>query len=401
MCDGAPVEPPVARTPRGAAEASDAEGVALRASHRPRAAGAPDGQPPFFSIVMPCYGVEAYIAQALECILAQTEASWELIVVDDATPDRAASIAQALADRDGRVRVVRHERNEGLAQARNTGLACARGRYVWICDPDDTYEPDLLARARAALEATPADVCLFGYCEQYFDESGAFMYRNDLPLEAGTYPRPEDWHGLVLGWEASTHFGYAWNKMYRRELVCAESLGYETVRLIEDVLFNARFFASASSLVVLGGTPYRYAKRQGSSLTNANAYGAREYFDLHVRRVSTLRGLLASWGVLDEGARGLLGGLYGRYVLSALERACYPREGLSHADRIAWCREVLGAELSQALLPGARGQGSRALRIGLAVLKTGSPALCTAFARLIYLVHAKAYGAFTRLRSGR
>lgn len=380
-------------TPRQAAAASKGTSVPQAPS------GA--GQAPFFSVIMPCYGVEPYIGEAIGCILAQTEGSWELIVVDDATPDRAALIAQGFADRDGRVRVVRHERNEGLSQARNTGLACARGRYVWICDPDDTYEPDLLARARAVLEPTGADACLFGYCERYFDEAGAFMYRNDLPLEAGSYLSPEDWHGRVIGWESSTHFGYAWNKMYRRELVQAQSLSFETVRLIEDVLFNAHFFACARSVAVLGGTPYHYAKRRGSSLTNANAYGAREYFGLHVRRVATLCDLLGSWGVLDDAARGVLGGLYGRYVLSALERACYPSEGLRHADRIAWCREVLGEGLSRDLLPAGRAQGSRALRMGLAVLKTGSPTLCTAFARLIYLVHAKAYGAFTRFRSGR
>ena len=356
---------------------------------------------PFFSIVMPCYGVEPYIAHALECIEAQTEGSWELIVVDDASPDASVAIVERVMAGDARVRVVHHERNLGLAEARNTGIAHARGRYVWICDPDDTYEPDLLARARAALERTQADVCLFGYCEEYYDEAGTFMYRNDLPLEAGEHLTPQDWHGRVIGWESSTHFGYAWNKMYRRELIARYCLKFETVRLIEDVLFNVDYFAYVSSAAVLSGTPYHYAKRKGSSLTNANAYGSHEYFDLHVRRVSALRGLLLSWDVLDAHTAGVLGGLYGRYALSALERACYPREGLSHADRIAWCRSILDADLSRDLLPDACGQGSRALDMGLAVLKAGRPALCVAFARAFYLVHVKAYGVFTRLRSGR
>ena len=361
------------------------------------------GEPlaPFFSVVMPCYGVERYIAHALECIEAQTEGSWELIVVDDATPDASVDLVERVMAGDARIRVVRHERNLGLAEARNTGIAHARGRYVWICDPDDTYEPDLLARARATLERTQADACLFGYCEEYYDEAGAFMYRNDLPLEAGDYPAPQDWRFRVIGWESSTHFGYAWNKMYRRELVEAQGLRFETVRLIEDVLFNVDYFACAHSVAVLSGTPYHYAKRKGSSLTNANAYGSCEYFDLHVRRVSALRELLQSWGVLDGRAAAVLGGLYGRYVLSALERACYPREGLSHADRLSWCRSILDAPLSRDLLPGACGQGSRALDMGLSVLKTGRPALCIAFARAIYLVHTRAYGVFTRLRSGR
>ena len=119
---------------------------------------------PFFSIVMPCYGVEAYIGQALECILKQTERSWELIVVDDATPDGSALIAEHAAAGDARIHVVHHECNLGLSGARNTGISLARGEYVWICDPDDTYESDVLSRARSALERSHADVCLFGYC---------------------------------------------------------------------------------------------------------------------------------------------------------------------------------------------------------------------------------------------
>ena len=264
---------------------------------------------PFFSIVMPCYGVEAYIGRALECILKQTERSWELIVVDDATPDGSALIAERAAAGDARIRVVHHERNLGLSGARNTGISQARGEYVWICDPDDTYESDVLSRARHILGRSHADVCLFGYCEEYYDESGAFMYRNDLPLEAGEYLSPQDWHSLVIAWESSTHFGYAWNKIYRRACIDEGSCSYENVRLIEDVLFNVEFFARTRSVVVLDGTPYHYAKRKGSSLTNANAYGAREYFDLHVRRVSALRDLLCSWDVLDEHAAGILGGL--------------------------------------------------------------------------------------------
>ncbi len=359
------------------------------------------GQAPFFSIVMPCYGVEAYIAAALACIEAQTEGSWELIVVDDATPDASARIAQDFAERDPRVRVVHHERNGGLSQARNTGLKEARGSYVWICDPDDTYDPDLLARARAALERTQADVCLFGFAEEYYDEHGAFMYRNELPLQPAEWPAAQDWRGMVIGWETSTHFGYAWNKMYRRSIIEREGLSYEGVRLIEDVLFNAAYFRAAEGVAIIGGTPYHYAKRRGRSLTNANAYGSREYFALHRRRIETLRELFVGWDVFDAPTRETLGALYGRFVLSALERSFYPAEGLTASERLAWAREVLDDPLSRELLPVAATQGSRVLAHSLSVLRRLDARQALRLAHLVYLVHTKAYGMFTRLRSGR
>ena len=114
---------------------------------------------PFFSIVMPCYGVEAYIARAIECVQAQTFSDWELIVVDDCTPDESAAIAMEYAARDGRIRVVSHEENRGLSAARNTGIDQARGRYLWMPDPDDTYATDILQRVHKTVCGECGDAC--------------------------------------------------------------------------------------------------------------------------------------------------------------------------------------------------------------------------------------------------
>lgn len=206
---------------------------------------------------------------------------------------------------------------------------------------------------------------------------------------------------MVIDLETSTHFGYAWNKMYRRGLIECEGLSYESARLIEDVLFNAAFFDAATSLAVMDGTPYHYAKRRGVSLTNANAYGAHEYFELHRRRIETLRELFVGWDVFGQDTRGRLGGLYGRFVLSALERSFYPKEGMTRSARLAWAREILADPLSRELLPCAQAQGSRALGMSLSVLRRLDARGALGLARLIYLVHTKAYGTFTRLRSGR
>ena len=81
---------------------------------------------PFFSIIMPCYGVAAYLPDAIACVRAQTCADWELICVDDASPDNVARIVEAAAAQDARIRLVRHKENQGLSGARNTGIAAAR-----------------------------------------------------------------------------------------------------------------------------------------------------------------------------------------------------------------------------------------------------------------------------------
>lgn len=356
---------------------------------------------PFFSIVMPTYGVEAYIAIAIEAVQTQEFGDWELIVVDDCSLDASAEIAQRYAAVDSRIRIVHHEVNQGLSAARNSGIAVARGRYVWMPDSDDTYEPQLLSAAYDALMHGGFDAVWFGHVEDYYDATGDFLYSKEFALEQGGYATPNSWHGLIPFFEQGTHYGYAWNKIYSLDRIKAAGLSFEKVRLIEDIVFNIKFFQDAESIAVLPGVLYRYAKRKGRSLTNANAFGSEEYYALHRRRIQMLRDQFDSWGVLDESAGSILGGLYGRYILSAAERNCYPQEKKTHASRIAWLRSVFADPLCRELLPQAAAYGSKALAISLKPIKSGNACACAILARIIYFVHANMYTLFTRVRSGR
>lgn len=109
---------------------------------------------PRFSVILPTFGRPAFLRDALASVLAQTEKDWEVLVVDDASPEPVE-----LATGDPRVRIVRRQRNGGPAAARNTGLAEARGRYVTFLDDDDLYTPDRLELALPALDRAPVAVC--------------------------------------------------------------------------------------------------------------------------------------------------------------------------------------------------------------------------------------------------
>ena len=107
------------------------------------------------SVVIPAYNRERYLADAVDSVLAQTFTDFELLIVDDGSRDRTVEIAKSY--RDPRIRLVRHERNRGVAAARNTGVAEARGAYVAFLDSDDVAYPDRLARQVAFLDAHTAD----------------------------------------------------------------------------------------------------------------------------------------------------------------------------------------------------------------------------------------------------
>lgn len=89
-----------------------------------------------FSVIVPVYKVEAYLPECVESILSQSFGDFEVILVDDGSPDRCPAICDAYAERDGRVRVI-HQANKGVSAARNNGLFAARGEYIVFVDSDD------------------------------------------------------------------------------------------------------------------------------------------------------------------------------------------------------------------------------------------------------------------------
>lgn len=124
---------------------------------------------PKVSVVIPVYNRERYLAEAIDSVLAQTFADFELLIVDDGSQDRTVEIAKSY--RDPRIRIVQHERNQGVAAARNTGVTQARGTYVAFQDSDDIAYPDRLARQVAFLDSHP-DYAAVGAWIDWMGEDG-------------------------------------------------------------------------------------------------------------------------------------------------------------------------------------------------------------------------------------
>ena len=110
------------------------------------------------SVVIPIYNVEDKVARCLESILTQSLHDLEIIVVDDGTPDNSMQVVDRYAAGDNRFRVVAHERNRGLMQARKTGYMMAEGDYVLFCDSDDYLPPRAVETFYNEAMRTGADV---------------------------------------------------------------------------------------------------------------------------------------------------------------------------------------------------------------------------------------------------
>ena len=114
------------------------------------------------SVIVPMYNAERYIGKCLESVVRQTYPELEILVIDDGSVDKGPGICGKLAERDGRIQVLRQE-NQGVSDARNTGLDRACGEYVFFLDSDDAIHPRLLEEMLGRAEGWGAQLAFCGY----------------------------------------------------------------------------------------------------------------------------------------------------------------------------------------------------------------------------------------------
>lgn len=353
---------------------------------------------PFFSVVMPAYGVEKYLEKAVKSVKEQTFEDWELIIVEDGSPDRTGELAEKAKETDDRIRVLHHEKNKGLSPARNTGMAAAKGKYIWFMDPDDYVEKDVLEKVYESLEENPAELAVTGHVEEYYDSEGKLKYTNSVKPERHYFGEQKELREYMIYLEQETLYGYAWNKFYSLEHIRKEGLQYENVRLIEDIVFNIQFCMDIKRMNVLDITPYHYAKRMEGSLTTKFV---KDYYPLHRRRIAMLYEQQKYWNTDTSQTLEILGSLYGRYILSALERNCDKRAEMNSRDRRKFCKEVFEDELFESLIPNAKARDSRALKLVLACLNKKSAFFCMAMGRVVHIVRGSLPMIYSKVKSNR
>lgn len=120
------------------------------------------------SVIIPVYKAEQYIAETVQCVLDQTHSNFELILVDDGSPDRSVEICQQFDD--ARLKIIRQE-NKGANAARNEGIRQSQGEYIAFLDSDDLWLPEKLAAHVEHLERSPS-VGISYSCSAFIDEDG-------------------------------------------------------------------------------------------------------------------------------------------------------------------------------------------------------------------------------------
>lgn len=216
---------------------------------------------PRFSVIVPAYQVQAYLHACLESVLAQSYPDFEVIVVDDCSPDACGAIADEFAALDPRVRVVRLARNEGLGPARNAGMERAGGDYLVFLDGDDTLTPHALRGIADRIKETgEPDVLVYDYARTYWTGETVRNQAAAHLTEQGPAPfRLADRPGLLK------LLMVAWNKAVRREFAEREGLAFPP-GYYEDTPWTYPVLLTAGSVATLDRVCVHYRQRLRGSI---------------------------------------------------------------------------------------------------------------------------------------
>ena len=216
---------------------------------------------PKLSVIVPIYNVEEYLPRCIDSILAQTFTDFELILVDDGSPDNCPRICDEYAGKDERIRVI-HQSNQGVSMARNAAMKMARGLYIAFVDGDDFIFPDAYEPMVREMEIHKLDI-LVGRCCRMID--GQISYNKPF---GRVYPKGVysgiDYMYLCLK-QGFMGTG-CWLNMYDRNFLLDNGLFFEKI-LHEDELWIPQVFLKAQRVKYIELVFYVYVLRENSFMT--------------------------------------------------------------------------------------------------------------------------------------
>lgn len=216
---------------------------------------------PFISFIVPVYGVENYLHECIDSIICQ-QGNWELILIDDGSPDKCPEICDRYAAKEGRIKVI-HQNNKGVAEARNTGLGAAKGKWIWFVDSDDFIEKDGLQQLLPLIKNQDYDVVQFTMRKLINNELKDVMVR---PPSQGM-PTEE----LLLKYPCYNNVAM----LFKREIIEKNNLRFtQGIRLGEDMEFQLKCLLFCRKAVQFPVSLYIYRIRSGSA---TNSLRSRAY----------------------------------------------------------------------------------------------------------------------------
>ncbi len=332
---------------------------------------------PEISIIMPVYKTERYLEKSIKTVLSQTFGDFELILIDDCSPDNSGKICDRFAKTDDRIKVIHLEKNGGVSNARNTAMKTAQGKYLCFLDSDDYFDSNLLENLIKSMRENPAQVVIFGLLEEFLNRDGKIVRTRVNAPENKVLRSKAELRKELLRLETQDLYGYPCNKMYDLQYLRKTKAEFPQMKFNEDVIFNIDFFMDAESCNTLNFAPYHYVKHDKSK---TGSY-IPTYYDDIMKKIDRMYAQIEYWDMLTDENIELLAMRYTRYFFSAFERICDSRANMSGKQRKEFFKKAVNGERFKRFENHLNGGGL--LGIMAKVLKTKSTFLCLGIAKSI------------------
>ena len=227
---------------------------------------------PLFSIIVPVYKVEKYISKCIDSIINQTYKDFELILVDDGSPDACPAICDEYAQMDRRVKVI-HKQNGGLVLARKAGSGIANGDYVICVDSDDWVDKDFLIWAEQIVSQYNPDIICFGYYEASGDKCIEKQMQNCSRFYDKNAIKEKIYPFLIEDKNAASFTPSVWGKVYKRDIYTKyQNSVPSSVKIGEDSAVVIPCVYNADSLYIDNHCVYYYRYNPTSITKSKKAF---------------------------------------------------------------------------------------------------------------------------------
>ena len=220
-------------------------------------------QNPKVSVIVPIYNVEKYIDKCLSTLKNQSFRDFEVLLINDETPDNSMQIAEKYASEDSRF-LIFSKKNGGLSDARNYGIEHSRGEFIVFVDSDDYLHEDYLKTMYEDCINNNADMA---YCrfKHTIDKTKIKIF--SINPKKSVIERDKALDMIIRD---NRMHSYAWNKMYRKTLFTDNNIRYP-IMYFEDVATSARVLFHANKIAVTDKNLYYYVRRSGSIMSTMNS----------------------------------------------------------------------------------------------------------------------------------
>ena len=348
------------------------------------------------SVVIPAYNVEKYLPRALDSLLGQTFARFEVIVVDDGSSDGTARICDEYAARDSRIKAL-HQKNAGAPAARNAAIDIARGKYLFFMDGDDWAEPDMLGDMFALAERDGAEMVVAGFFIDTGYGSDGSYWSQRISVPDAVFGNAKDFREACVPLFDHNLFYVPWNKLVLTERMNRLNIRFRDMKM-DDFPFNLDYIRDVEKVTVTHKAYYHFMRERAESETARFNPGL---FDKRQEEHSWMLELYDHWNMSDDpAAREMIARRYVERVFGVVENITCAACPMSGKEKRSEIKRVITNPHIDVQLPLMR-PGSLMMKMMLIPVRLRSAWLTYILGCMMSFVKRRFSGIFARLKAGR